>query len=167
MILSKTSSDVAPESQPVSFQVLSIGNPEPTANDVVWHFNNETISMDAPGPFTLFLHSGSTLIISSGGFWDMQHEGTFRVDVTTSAGTGTSTFFLDVKSKCLSTHDTFTHLLPREEAAKSFCTIAKRIFILYLASPLSVKMRAKLNLELNIELLHVTCVISLEFDWPI
>ena len=83
------------ESTTISFPVFVAGIPQPTAADARWYFNGGIINSSNFAGFTFF----SGLFVLSGPH--SSHGGVYTLNVTTTAGTASASFYLTVECKLL------------------------------------------------------------------
>ena len=84
------------ESTTISFHVFLAGIPQPTATDARWYFNGGIINSSHFAGFTFV----SGLFVLTGPH--SSHGGVYTVNVTTTAGTASASFYLTVECKLLS-----------------------------------------------------------------
>ena len=86
------------ESTTISFHVFFAGIPKPTDTDVHWYFNGGIInSSHFAGP-NYYYKSGLFVLIGP----HSSHGGVYTLNVTTTAGTASASFYLTVECKLLS-----------------------------------------------------------------
>ena len=99
VLLGKQSISLADdESGTISFPVFVAGIPKPTATDVHWYFNGGIINSSNFVGFNYYYDSG--LFVLTGPH--SSHGGVYTVNVTTTAGTASASFYLTVECKLLS-----------------------------------------------------------------
>ena len=86
------------ESTTISFHIFLAGIPQPTAADVHWYFNGGIINSSNFAGFNYYYVSG--LFVLPGPH--SSHGGVYTLNVTTTAGTASASFYLTVECKLLS-----------------------------------------------------------------
>ena len=103
MIVSETSFvKVEGASSPISVSLLWLGDPSPSPNDVTWYFNGQEVTESLRTSLDLyFAFDAPVRLLTLQGLdgYTMEMEGTYRCNVTTSAGNGSDAFFLDILCK--------------------------------------------------------------------
>ena len=84
------------ESTTISFPVFLAGIPQPTDTDARWYFNGGIINSSNFAGFNFF----SGLFVLTGPH--SSHGGVYTLNVTTTAGTASASFYLTVECKLLS-----------------------------------------------------------------
>ena len=103
MIISETSFiKVDGESSPITIKLLWSGNPTPSPSDMMWYFNGQEITDNLIASLSLYWNFDDPLrLLTFQGLsgYTKEIEGTYRCNVTSSAGTGSDALFLDVLCK--------------------------------------------------------------------
>ena len=84
------------ESTTISFHIFLAGIPQPTAADARWYFNGGIINSSNFAGFNFV--SGFFLLSEP----QSSHGGVYTLNVTTTAGTASASFYLTVECKLLS-----------------------------------------------------------------